>query len=89
MEFMRNLEKQRREVLPLHFWDLKMLTKREKAELRHGEFGELEWDENEDDDDDDEFDREDNEELKQNVSYNLRIHFDCIKILYTLIGFTV
>ncbi|CAI9294790.1 unnamed protein product [Lactuca saligna] len=43
LEFMRNDKSEKTQINALHFWDYEMMVKREKAELKSGDFGTLEW----------------------------------------------
>ncbi|CAH1445596.1 unnamed protein product [Lactuca virosa] len=61
--FMRNDKSEKRQIHALHFWDYEMMVKREKAELKSGDFGTLEWN---DDviENDEESDTDENEYMK-------------------------
>ncbi|CAH1423565.1 unnamed protein product [Lactuca virosa] len=63
LEFMRNDKNEKRQIHALHFWDYEMIVKREKAELKSGDFGTLEWN---DDviENDEESDTDENEDMK-------------------------
>ncbi|CAH1432152.1 unnamed protein product [Lactuca virosa] len=63
LEFMKNDENEKRQIHALHFWDYEMMVKREKAELKSGDFGTLEWN---DDviENDEESDTDENEDMK-------------------------
>ncbi|CAH1432863.1 unnamed protein product [Lactuca virosa] len=63
LEFMRNDKNEKRQIHALHFWDYEMMVKREKAELKSGDFGTLEWN---DDviENDEESDTDENEDMK-------------------------
>ncbi|CAH1438263.1 unnamed protein product [Lactuca virosa] len=63
LEFMRNDKNEKRQIHALHFWDYEMMMKREKAELKSGDFGTLEWN---DDviENDEESDTDENEDMK-------------------------
>ncbi|CAH1440866.1 unnamed protein product [Lactuca virosa] len=43
LEFMRNDKNEKRQIHALYFWDYEMMVKREKVELKSGDFGTLEW----------------------------------------------
>ncbi|CAH1435788.1 unnamed protein product [Lactuca virosa] len=63
LEFMRNDKSEKRQIHALHFWDYEMMVKREKVELKSGDFGTLEWN---DDviENDEESDTDENEDMK-------------------------
>ncbi|CAH1438691.1 unnamed protein product [Lactuca virosa] len=63
LEFMRNDKNEKRQIHALHFWDYEMMVKREKAELKSGDFETLEWN---DDviENDEESDTDENEDMK-------------------------
>ncbi|CAH1427002.1 unnamed protein product [Lactuca virosa] len=63
LEFMRNDKNEKRQIHALHFLDYEMMVKREKAELKSGDFGTLEWN---DDviENDEESDTDQNEDMK-------------------------
>ncbi|KAL4586006.1 hypothetical protein LXL04_010636 [Taraxacum kok-saghyz] len=43
LQFMRNLKTAPRQTPTLHLWDLGTMIQRERAEIKHGEFGTLDW----------------------------------------------
>ncbi|KAL7588670.1 hypothetical protein Lser_V15G40534 [Lactuca serriola] len=62
-EFMRNDKNEKRQIHALYFWNYEMMVKREKTELKSGDFGTLEWN---DDviENDEESDTDENEDMK-------------------------
>ncbi|CAH1417781.1 unnamed protein product [Lactuca virosa] len=63
LEFMRNDKNEKRQIHALHFWDYDMMLKREKVDLKSGDFGTLEWN---DDviENNEESDTDENEDMK-------------------------
>ncbi|CAH1425182.1 unnamed protein product [Lactuca virosa] len=79
LEFMRNDKNEKRQIHALHFWDYEMMVKREKAELKSGDFGTSEWN---DDviENDEESDTDENEDMKLDVCASKFVDPDEVKV---------